>query len=73
MKAKQKDILKAVRPYAMEVITPGNASKVIKMDEFLFFCIEKYKRSIKAVNVKYIVEYSNKESEVKHDKLFYRL
>lgn len=64
MKVKQKDILKLLKPYSMEVITPGQGSKVVKIDAFLFACIENYKKSIKAVNVSYNVEYLNKESEV---------
>jgi len=57
MKVKQKDILEILKPYSMEVITPGNNSRKINVNEFLFTCIEIYKKRIKAVNVKYIVEY----------------
>lgn len=65
MKVKQKDILNILKPYTMEVITPGKGSKVIKIDEFLSTCILQYKRQLKAINIRYNVEYTNKnESEV---------
>lgn len=63
MKVKQKDILNILKPYTMEVITSGNNSKVIKIDEFLAFCIAKYKKQSNALNISYNVEYLNKESE----------
>lgn len=64
MKVKQKDILKILKPYSMEVVTSCNGSKVVKIDEFLAACIDKYKKQLNAVNVSYRVEYLNNESEV---------
>lgn len=58
MKVKQKDILEILKPYSMEVTTPGNISNKIRINEFLFNCIELYKKKTRAVNVKY-----QKESE----------
>ena len=56
MKVKQKDILNILSPYSMEIVTPGNRLKVVRVDKFLLYCIETYKKSVKAVNIKYIVE-----------------
>lgn len=67
MKIKQKDILKVLKPYTMEVITSGHDVKVVRIDEFVAACIDKYKKQLNAVNVSYKVEYLNNESEVKND------
>lgn len=56
MQVKQKDILKLLKPYTMRVITPSQGVKVVKIDEFLNFCINKYKKQLKAVNISYSVE-----------------
>ncbi|MBR1625630.1 MAG: hypothetical protein IJ681_00630 [Bacteroidales bacterium] len=64
-KVKQQEILNILKPYSMEVITPGEGCKVIKIDEFLSACILKYKHQLRAVNISYNVEYSKQnESEV---------
>lgn len=53
MKVKQKDILNVLKPYSMEVMTPCNGLKIVKMDEFLAACINQYKKQSNAVNVRY--------------------
>lgn len=68
MNVKQKDILNTLKPYTMQILNEQGV-KVIKMDEFLRACIETYKLKTKALNVKYNVEYLNKnESEVLNGK-----
>ena len=62
-KVKQQEILNILKPYSMEVITPGEGCKVIKIDEFLRACILKYRHQLRAV-ISYSVEYSKQnESE----------
>ena len=53
LKVKQKDILEILRPYTLEIVSIEHGKKTIRLDDFLAFCIDRYKKQINAVNVSY--------------------